>query len=129
MATKTQTRDRVIYWTATGVVAAVMLWSGINFSLNAEMKGAFAHLGLPAWFRTELSIAKLLGVVALLAPGVPGPVRAFAYAGFAITIMSACIAHLSSGDGVLRAMEPLIFLAALMTSYVYYRKTTLSAAA
>ena len=46
----------------------------------------------------ELSWAKLLGVVLLLAP-VPARLKEWAYAGFAITLGSALIAHLSVGDG------------------------------
>jgi hypothetical protein len=59
---------------------------------------AFTHLGFPAYFRVELSWAKLLGVVLLLAP-VPPRLKEWAYAGFAIDLASALIAHLSVGDG------------------------------
>ena len=62
------------------------------------MAEAFTHLGFPAYFRVELSLAKLLGVVLLLAP-VPARLKEWAYAGFAITLGSALIAHLSVGDG------------------------------
>ena len=58
----------------------------------------FTHLGFPAYFRVELSWAKLLGVVLLLAPA-PARLKEWAYAGFAITLASALIAHLSMGDG------------------------------
>lgn len=116
-------RDKIIYWTSTGIIIFVMLWSAYNFSFNEKMKGAFVHLGLPAWFRVELTIAKVLGVLALVIPVVPGRVREFAYAGFAITIFSAFIAHLSSGDGFLRSLEPLGFFCVLVVSYFYYRKT------
>lgn len=115
-------KDRIIYWTTTGIVAAVMFWSAINFSLNAEMKGAFVHLGLPNWFRVELSVAKLLGALALLVSFVPFRLKEFAYFGFGITIISAVIAHISSGDGVLRGLEPLIFLGFLAVSYRYFHK-------
>ena len=43
-------------------------------------------------------MAKLLGVVLLLAP-VPARLKEWAYAGFAITLASALIAHFSVGDG------------------------------
>jgi hypothetical protein len=43
-------------------------------------------------------LAKLLGVVLLLAP-VPTRLKEWAYAGFAIDLGSALIAHLSVGDG------------------------------
>ena len=44
-------------------------------------------------------MAKLLGVVLLLAP-VPARLKEWAYAGFAITLGSALIAHLAVGDGL-----------------------------
>lgn len=114
--------NKIIYWITTGIVAAVMAWSAINFSFNEQMKGAFAHFGLPDWFRVELSVAKILGVLALTVPATPGRLKEFAYFGFALTIVSACVAHISSGDGILRGLEPLVFLGFLTASYVYYHK-------
>ncbi|HVX57425.1 MAG TPA: DoxX family protein [Candidatus Saccharimonadales bacterium] len=112
---------RIAYWVSTSVVAAVMLWSAINFSLNEEMKNAFARLGLPNWFKAELTVAKFLGTFALLLPATPRPVRVFTYAGFTITLVSAVIAHAASGDGV-QSLEPLIFLTALAMSYASLRQ-------
>lgn len=62
------------------------------------MAQAFTHLRFPAYFRVELSWAKLLGVVLMLAP-VPARLKEWAYAGFAINLASALIARLSVGDG------------------------------
>ncbi len=115
-------KSKIIYWTTTGIVAAIMAWSAVNFSFNAQMRGAFAHLGLPNWFRIELSVAKLLGVVALIVPATPARLKEFAYFGFALTIVSACVAHISSGDGILRGLEPLVFLGFLTISYLYHHK-------
>jgi hypothetical protein len=115
-------KNKIIYWTTTGIVAAIMAWSAVNFSFNAQMRGAFAHLGLPNWFRIELSVAKLLGVVALIVPATPARLKEFAYFGFALTIVSACVAHISSGDGILRGLEPLVFLGFLTISYLYHHK-------
>ena len=58
---------------------------------------AFAHLGFPTIARGA-SCAKLLGLVLLLAP-VPARLKEWAYAGFAIDLGSAVIAHLAVGDG------------------------------
>ncbi len=116
-------KNEITYWTTTGIVAAIMLWSAFNFSFNEEMKGAFAHLGLPGWFRIELAVAKILGVLALLIPLIPNRIKEFAYFGFGLTIISASIAHLSSGDGVLHGLEPLVFLGILIVSYLYYHKS------
>ena len=44
-------------------------------------------------------MAKLLGVVLLLAP-VTARLKEWAYAGFAITLVSALIAHFAMGDGL-----------------------------
>jgi len=70
-------------------------WAQLRLPQVAE---AFTHLGFPAYFRVELSWAKLLGVALLLTP-VPARLKEWAYAGFAITLVSALVAHLSVGDG------------------------------
>jgi DoxX-like protein len=75
----------------------------IGFTAYAQLRlpqvaEMFTHLGFPAYFRVELSWAKLLGVVVLLAP-VPPRLKEWAYAGFAVTLGSALIAHFSVGDG------------------------------
>ena len=62
------------------------------------MAQAFTHLGFPAYFRVELSWFKLLGVLFLLVP-VPARLKDWVYAGFAIDLGSALIAHFSVGDG------------------------------
>ena len=116
-------RNKTIYWIATGLVCAVMAYSAVNFNLEnplGPMKGAFRHLLLPDYFRIELTVAKALGVLALLLPGLPSKVREFAYFGFAITLISAAIAHFSVGDPALFVIDPLLFLGALVTSYVYF---------
>jgi DoxX-like family len=75
----------------------------MSFTAYAQLRlpqvaEAFTHLGFPAYFRVELSWAKLLGVVLLLAP-VPARLKEWTYAGFAIDLASALIAHLSVGAG------------------------------
>jgi hypothetical protein len=122
---KTMTKDKAIYSIATGIVCSVMVFSAINFNLAnpvGPMKGAFAHLGFPDYFRIELTVAKALGVLALLIPSVPRKAKEFAYSGFAITLISASVAHFSSGDSIPFVVDPLLFLGALVTSYVYFNK-------
>ena len=83
--------EKVIYRTTTGIVCAVMIFSIINFIFNDHFpfpngpEGAFVHLGLPRYFKIELTIAKILGVLALLIPSVPSKIKEFAYFGFGIT--------------------------------------------
>jgi hypothetical protein len=84
-------------------IATVLFCLQIGFTPYAQLRlpqvaEAFTHLGFPSYFRVELSWAKFLGVVLLLAP-VPSRLKEWAYAGFAITLGSAFIAHLSVNDG------------------------------
>lgn len=121
----TTRQDSTIYWISTAIVCAVMVFSAINFNLKnpvGPMKGAFVHLGYPDYFRIELTVAKALGVLALLIPGVPRQAKGFAYAGFAITLVSASIAHFSSGDSAMFIVDPLLFLGALGVSYFFWSK-------
>ena len=120
---RTMTRDTIIYWVTTGAVCAVMAFSAVNFNLKeplGPMKGAFTHLGYPSYFRIELTVAKALGVLALLVPGVPRKVKEFAYFGFGITLVSASIAHFSVSDPALFVIDPLLFLSALIASYALF---------
>ena len=117
--------DKLIHRLATGIVCAVMVFSIVNFNLEQPLgppEASFAHLGLPDYLRVELTIAKALGVVALLIPLVPFKLKEFAYAGFAITLLSASVAHFASGDGVLFVIDPLIFLVVLAVSYRSFRR-------
>ena len=121
-------RDRIVYWTTTGIVAAVMVYSILNFTLFDRFpfpEGGFVHLGLPPWFKAELTVAKILGVGALLIPGVPAKIKQFAYFGFGLTLASAAIAHLATGDArisPLFVLDPLVFLALLGVSYSRFLK-------
>ncbi|HWE94769.1 MAG TPA: DoxX family protein [Tepidisphaeraceae bacterium] len=120
---------RTIYRITTGVVCAVAAFSAVNFSLahpigpgNFGPGGAFTHLGLPRWFKLELTSAKILGVLAFLLPGVPRKAKEFAYFGFGLTFVSASIAHASSGDAIWLRLDPLIFFAVLLVSYLSFHR-------
>jgi hypothetical protein len=88
----------IVYWIATALFCLQMSFTAYAQLRLPEVADAFAHLGFPGYFRVELSLAKLLGVVLLLLP-VPARLKEWAYAGFAIELGSAIIAHLSVGDG------------------------------
>jgi hypothetical protein len=85
------------FWTVTALFCLQIGFTAYAQLRLPQVAEMFTHLGFPDYFRVELSLAKLLGVVLLLAP-VPARLREWAYAGFAITLGSALIAHLSVGD-------------------------------
>ena len=105
------TSAQTTYRVTTAVIAFVML-----FSLYKMFSPDWAHLGFPGYLRVELVVAKLLGLAVLLVPGAPRVLVEWAYAGFAIVLVSASIAHASSGDGAL-SLEPLGFLVILVISH------------
>jgi hypothetical protein len=88
----------IVYWTVTALFCLQMTFTAYAELRLPEVANAFTHLGFPAYFRVELSWAKLLGVLLLLAP-VPGRLKEWVYAGFAIDLASALIAHFAVGDG------------------------------
>jgi hypothetical protein len=112
-------KETIIYWATTGIVCLMMLFSGYSYFANPDMKAGFAHTGFPDFFRIELGVAKILGVIALLVPMVPTTIKNFAYAGFAIVFVSAAIAHYSIGDPISAVMTPLVILGLLGVSYTY----------
>jgi hypothetical protein len=115
-------KDKIIYWVSTAIIAGIMSWSAYNFTFNSEYQAAFQHFGLPVWFKVELTVAKVLGVFALLIPIVPRMIKEFAYFGFGLTLISAPIAHLTSGDSPLLEIGHSFFFITLIVSYVYYHK-------
>src|SRR5450432_2703186 len=86
------------FWIVTALFCLQMSFTAYAELRLPQVAQAFTHLGFPAYFRIELSWAKLLGVLLLLAP-LPARLKEWAYAGFAIDLGSAIIAHLALGDG------------------------------
>jgi len=98
--TKTSSALVVGFWISTALLALQMGFTAYAQLRLPQVAETFAHLGFPAYFRIELSWAKCAGVAALLIPMVPARLKEWAYAGFAITLVSALIAHLAVGDPV-----------------------------
>jgi hypothetical protein len=98
VAAKTTRATTIFFWLVTALFCLQITFTAYAQLRLPQVAAAFTHLGFPAYFRIELSWAKLLGVVLLLAP-VPARLKEWVYAGFAIDLASALIAHFSVGDG------------------------------
>ncbi|HJQ37108.1 MAG TPA: DoxX family protein [Thermoanaerobaculia bacterium] len=113
--------NAILYWIATALFCLQMAFTAYAQLTLPQVAEMFTHLGFPDYFRVELSWAKLLGVALLLAP-VPARLKEWAYAGFAITLASALIAHFAKGD----ALEVWIWAAVTSVlwalSYVFWRR-------
>ena len=75
-----------------------------------------ASLGYPPYFSTILGSAKTLGILALLAPGLP-LLKEWAYAGFTFTFLGALWSHLAMGQTQAVPM-PIAALVLLALSYI-----------
>ena len=75
----------IVYWIVTAGFCLQIGFTAYAQLRLPQVAEAFTHLGFPAYFRVELSLAKFLGVALLIAP-VPSRLKEWAYAGFAIDI-------------------------------------------
>ncbi len=105
-----------------------MAFSAFSYFTNPDVAAGFVHLGFPDYFRIELGIAKVIGVIVLLAPVWP-KLKEWAYAGFTINFISAFIAHQAVGDSLSDSMGPIIAFVLLATSYWAFGKKQASKAA
>jgi hypothetical protein len=115
-------RLRLLYWIPTALIALVSASGGVFDALQTESAlQVFHHLGYPNYFSTILGVAKVLGVVALLAP-VPRTLREWAYAGFTFDVGGAILSIIAVGDPPSHLAIPLVFLAMLQLSYFTWRR-------
>lgn len=113
----------IAFWIVTALFCAEMIFTAYWEWFTPQAAQAFAHLGFPAAsFRMELSVAKILGVLALLIPAIPGRAKEWAYAGFAFNLVSALTAHASIHD-LHAAFAPSTITLLLGTcSYILWRR-------
>jgi len=113
-------KDKVIFWTATGLASIGMLMSGVLYlSHNPGLTDIFKTIGYPQYFMNILGTAKLLGAIALIQPKYL-KLREWAYAGFTFTMIGAIWTHIASN--VPGAVNPAVFLLILAVSYFFNNK-------
>jgi uncharacterized membrane protein YphA (DoxX/SURF4 family) len=107
---------RIAYWVCTLLVVAPSILAGVTYLRGTpQAVQGFAHVGYPQQLRVLLGIAKVLGAITLVVPGLP-TLKEWAYAGFTFTWIAAFFAHYLAKDGSI-AFMPLILLLLLAVSY------------
>src|SRR5262245_34326305 len=110
-----------LYWIVTGLMAAFMLMASIPDIVRIQPAvDLFKHLGYPIYLLPFLGVAKTLGVIAILTPGV-GRLKEWAYAGLVFDLIGALYSHLSVGDGPSVWMPAVIGLLLVSGSYLLFR--------
>jgi hypothetical protein len=108
---------KIAYWVTTGLVGVLSIFAAYAYlSGSPQAVQGFTHVGYPQQLRVILGIAKFLGALTLVVPGVP-KLKEWAYAGFTFAWSSAFVAHYLAKDGAM-AYTPLVLLALLAVSYV-----------
>lgn len=120
MSSKQTKKYKILYRVCTAIIALFEL-SGAFF-INSQMAiDGMHHLGLPDWFRWEVSIGHVIGGILLIIPVRP-MIKEWVYVAFGIDFISAFIAYLSIDGWVPATFSPLILLVVLIVSYISYHK-------
>lgn len=105
------------YWVSTGLLGLAFAAGGIiDLTRSPEVVEGMRHLGYPAYLATLLGGWKVLGALAVLAPGLPR-LKEWAYAGIAFDLTGAAFSHLSVGDEAAKVVIPLVLLGVAVTSW------------
>lgn len=114
----------IIYWTSTLLFAVLMIMSAIPNAMVNEESVKFIHdmLGYPVYFIGFIGVAKLIGSIILLIPGLD-KIKEWAYAGLFFDL----IAAIYSGIAVAKAVDPkmiflLVWIVPGVVSYYYWNK-------
>jgi hypothetical protein len=114
-------KNKTIYWISTALAMLTGATTAFMYFTNPQFIEGYRHLGFPDYFRIELGIFKIIGLLILLIPTIPARMKEWAYVGFMITFVSGIIAH-GTVDGLGLAMAPMIPLVFLIVSYIYFHK-------
>jgi hypothetical protein len=113
-------RNKIIYYSATGILSAFMMISILMYTFAHEVAiEAFTNLGFPTYIIYPLAIAKLLGLIAIWT-GKSKLLKEWAYAGFFFNFLLAISAHINVGDG--EYIPVIVGIILLITSYVFSKK-------
>lgn len=112
----------MIYWITTVLVSALLLLSTASYVFHQGTIEGVRALGFPDFFRLQLAVLKFAAAIVLILPVIPVVVKEWAYAGVALFLLTAIIAHLVHKDSFLITLVNLFFLGLLFTSRAYLHK-------
>ena len=105
------------YWTTTVIIAFSLISGGAAQALGQhDTVAGGVRLGYPLYFITLLGIWKVLGGLAIVAPGFPR-LKEWAYAGAFFDLTGASISSVASGIGIRHAVVPLVLAVVAMVSW------------
>jgi len=112
------------YWIITALFSAFMIFSSIGGLTFDEQAVAMLHehLGYPLYFIRLISVAKIIGAIAILLPFVPARVKEWAYFGFFIDLLAAIVSFAAVGDPMAQWAPMFLFVGVLVWAYILHHK-------
>lgn len=118
----------ILYWIFTILFAALMLFSAAGGIKPTPDTIKLMHdgLGYPVYFISFISVAKLLGSIAILVPGL-FRIKEWAYAGLFFDLAGATYSGIATGGFDPMMLFLLLWIVPGVLSYYYWRLRTASA--
>ena len=121
MSSKT---TNLLYWICTILFAALMAFTAVPNLLKSPQSIELIHdtLGYPVYFIPYIGLAKLLGVIAILIPGL-NKIKEWAYAGLFFDLASSMYSGIAaSGKFDPMMLTMLLWILPGIVSYVLWSK-------
>ena len=112
-----------VYWISTILISAFLLVSSYTYFFSSSTIEGVRQLGFPDFFRIQLGILKLLAAVILVLKILPTYVKEWAYAGTALFLVTAVVAHIAHRDSKWIQLLLVILMVILIISWYTYHKT------
>ncbi|MEM7052089.1 MAG: DoxX family protein [Acidobacteriota bacterium] len=109
---------RLLYWISTALVVLFLLASALTYFFHRATIEGVRELGFPDFFRLQLAVLKLVAVVVLLLPIVPLVAKDWAYAGTALFLLTAIVAHTAHRDPITLSLVSVVMFALLVASRI-----------
>jgi len=107
----------IAYWICTALIGLSFLSGGVvDLMRQPQALEGMTSLGYPPYFMVILGFWKVLGVIAILLPGLP-LLKEWAYAGMIFDLTGASASQAVSGGGVRHVLIPLVLAALVAASW------------
>ena len=123
MTTKTTS---ILYWVFTIIFAGLMIFSAVPNVGPDEQSIEMFHkgLGYPIYFIQFIGVAKILGSIAILIPGLHKTIKEWAYAGLFFDLLAAVYSGIAVSKGNVdpAMIGMLIWILPGILSYIFWKK-------
>ena len=123
MTTKT---TNILYWVFTIIFAGLMIFSSVEGIGPTQRVIDMFHTGLgyPIYFIQFISVAKIVGAIAILIPGLNKTIKEWAYAGLFFDLTGATYSGIAASKGNIdpAMLGMLMWIVPGILSYIFWKK-------